>query len=399
MTAADEKKWMTRLFLITAAGLVLRILPAYLFYGTFDVHAWEQYSTYWPDKISPYDDTGRYPYSPVWFWIISLCAAAARALHLPFSFVIKWPLMAADLGILWLLAVGLRRSGEHPRTALWAGTAYFLNPVSILISGYHGQFDNISLFFSLLAWQTYVFQSQAKRVWSALWLSIAVAVKHFNILLIPLFFFSEKARFRKALFLCGPPALFLSLILPHCLLSGAEVFRVFGYNLGAGYWGWSGVGCRIVLFLTGNDWTAAPWFQLLDYFNPLLYLAMFALSYWMIKKYDLLDAILVTLLIFYVFTTQMAPQYTLWILPFAAVRRGPFFYLYSIVGFAQLGVFYYCHYHWFYKLPFIGQTAMMMPPFFVVLRHLTWLVCVLWLLGKLWEMKRRSGAVVQGAAA
>ncbi len=385
----DDRKLFRNLFFIIAAGLAARLLLAWYFYGTSDVNAWEQYSAYWPDRTSPYDETKRYPYSPVWFWIISLCSALARSFHLPFSFVIKWPLALADLGTLLILMSAMRRLGRSAGETTAVCAAFFLNPVSILISGYHGQFDGISLFFALAAWFLFSLRVRSKRLWSAALLSVAVAVKHFNILLIPLFFFSEKGLRRRALFLFGPPLLFLSLVSYYWISSGPEIFRVFSYNLGAGYWGWSGIGVRAVLFFTGKDLGQEAWFPMLYQFNPGLYLAMFAASYWMVKKYDLLDSMTLTFLVFYVFTTQIAPQYSVWIIPFAALRRGVFFYVYSGVAALQLLVFFYCHHYWYHKLPFEAGLASLMPPFFIVLRHLTWAVCAAWLIAFLWRQKGR----------
>ena len=366
--------------LVLFLGIALRVWIGLSFYGTHDIGAWEHYSTYWQDGLSPYDNNHNYVYSPLWFWIISFFSFVARHTSFAFSFVIKWPLILADLAMVWLICKSSQEMGETVEQTLQSATLFFLNPVSILISGYHGQFDNLSLFLILAAWYVQRF-AQNLTVWkTSFFLSLSVAVKHFNILLMPIFFWSEKGIFKKILIFVAAPLLFIFSFLPYLAGSSGEwvIKNVFQYNLGAGYWGWSGIICRSVLFLTGNDLGKASWFPILSYFNPFLYIAMFVATYWILKKYDLLDAIILTFLIFYVFTTQIAPQYTLWIIPFAALRRDRMLNWYTVIGVAQILVFFYCHDHWRHKEPFVGTLANLMPPLFIVLRHLTWVVCVAW---------------------
>lgn len=379
MASVNFKRTLTIIVLI---GVALRLALAWRFYGTTDVGAWEKLSVYWQQHRSPYDANYIYNYSPIWFWVISLMSWIARGLSLPFTFVIKWPLVLADLAVLWLFTRACPRMGYSPRKTLAVCAAFFLNPVSILLSGIHGQFDILSLFFILLGWFSYEFIKR-ESAGSLAGLTLGVAVKHFNLLMIPLFAFAQKKPVRKAFYFIVPPMVFCALLAPYFVTSAPYVLKnVFGHHLSSGYWGWSGVICRGTLLLTGRDLTVEPWFVIIDRFNPMLYISMMVAGYFLIKKFDLLDAIIVQFLIFYSFTTQIGPQYSLWIIPFAALRPSKFFYLYTAAAGAQIAVFLYCHHHWAQAIPFTAGIASHASEIFVILRYATWVVCVVWL----WKM-------------
>ena len=374
------------LLLAILLGFVLRLVLAKIFYGgTNDVSAYEQFSHYFREGKSPYDASGRYNYAPVWYWIISACSEIARYLNLPFSFVIKWPLILSDALLTAMIFLSAQKMGRDFGAALKTAAVFALNPVSIVMSGYGGQFDNTCLVFIFLSWFLLAFFGEKKYLTSSIFFAIGTAAKHFSVLLAPAFAFKQKGFKRGIFFLILPPIFFLGLLAPYFIKDHEHIVKhVFGYNLHAGYWGWSGVFCRLVLLLTRVDLVKMPWFHWMDYFNLLVYAALFWVSYRWSKKYDLLDLMVAVILFFYVFTTQMAPQYTVWIVPFAVLRRNVFFYWYQAFGALQLGFFYYCHYFWEKHLP-MGDAFVYPSKIFVILRHLTWLVCVLWF----WSMTRQ----------
>src|SRR5262249_9744867 len=87
-------------------------------------------------------------------WIYA-CAAAVLvhdATGLPFSTLVKLPPIGADACIAVLLFWTALRQSVPNRAAALMGLAYALNPVSILITGYHGQFDALMLAPTVLAW-------------------------------------------------------------------------------------------------------------------------------------------------------------------------------------------------------------------------------------------------------
>lgn len=364
------------LCVVIVAGLALRLLLAFTFYGTQDVAAWEQYSTFWQQGKSPYDPTKRFNYGPPWFWMISLTEYFRQFFNIPFSTAIKFPMILADLLTLFILLKGCQLLKKNQVQTFVSLAVFFLNPVSILSSGYHGQFDNIGTTFSLLAWYLYEARLRLSFALGTLSFAFAVAVKHFNILLTPVFMFYQNKLSKRILVMFAAPSLFLLLITPYWLKDTQWVNEaVFQYNLHSGYWGWVGVICRTTSLLTGIDLIKSSWFGWTDYFNYALYLSILVVSFFLARKYSLIDLIVLTFLIFYALTTQMAPQYSVWIIPFAALRPNRYFYTYSIMAGIQLTLFYYCHHHWVNHYPLLPIYS----ESFVIFRYLTWVVCVLWL--------------------
>ncbi len=87
-----------------------------------------------------YAETERYNYGPIWFSLIGGFDSLARMLGFEgsaaFRVVLVSFLTLVDLGIAYVLWV--KRGGL-------VAAAFFLNPVSILITGYHNQFENLAL--------------------------------------------------------------------------------------------------------------------------------------------------------------------------------------------------------------------------------------------------------------
>jgi hypothetical protein len=379
----------TVLLMIVLLGLAARLLLAFFYYGTGDVTVWEHYSTYWERGLSPYDEVGKYNYFPLWFWGFSFVTFINKALNLPYSFIVKIPFILTDLATLIIIVKACGRMKIGAKGTLLAAGAFFLNPVSILISGYHGQFCNMSVMFAMLAWYFAVFKRGSWFLMSAVMMSVSVAVKHFTVILVPVIAFIQDKIHKKILVFLIAPLCALIAITPYFIRDPQLVINsILKYNLGAGYWGWSGVIVRSVLFITGVDLAQQGWFEYLSYFNYFLYAGIMIGSFFMVKYYKAIDSLAIVFLLFYVFTTQIAPQYSVWIIPFAVFRRGKYFYAYTITATVQLVAFYYCHHRWFWNEPFVGFFAGHVSKVFIIFRHLTWLVCVLWLADYFGVMKK-----------
>ena len=368
------------LWAVLVLGLAARVALASYFYGSGDAHIWESFASFWPEGRSPYESFF-YNYAPPWYWVISLVGALSRATGWPFYFLIKCPLILGDVAIFAVLYTAVLKLSRSRRAAGLSATLFFLNPVSILLTGYHGAFDNLSILFVLLGWYAFTFFPEKRAgLFGTLFFAFGVCVKHFNVLLAPAFALRQKGIAQKLLVLAAAPTLLILLILPYSASVGFPtiIHNMFGWSLHGGYWGWSGVICRSVLFFTGVDLIAQPWFVIIDKFNFFLYLAIFLASAYWARRRDLLDSLLLVFLLFYTFTTQIAPQYTLWIIPLAALRPNRYFYAYSIAGGAQVGLFLYCHTHWYSHIPFAAGLPEFASEGFVIARYLTWAVCVLW---------------------
>ena len=183
---------------------------------------------------NPYQAPRLYPYPPAWVWIEAGATWLARRTGLSFPALVKLPVLAADLGIVALLA----RMGGGSVGAL-AAWGYALHPVSLLVGGFHGQFDALALALVLLSLR---FFDRGRPDASALALAGGIAVKSFPVLLVPLFAWTAgrtpRARLRYVLLATAPVA---AALLPYAVHDLPAVRReLLGYR-GVADFGWIGV--------------------------------------------------------------------------------------------------------------------------------------------------------------
>ena len=288
---------------------------------------------------NPYAAPRLYPYPPVWVWVEAGAGWLARATGAPFAVLVKLPVVAADLGIVaWLLWWGARRGrGAGPA---WV---YALHPVSVLVTGFHGQFDAIALVCVLLAVSWWV---DGRRAWSALALSAAVAVKSFPVLLLPVFLAqpgqSTRRRARFAALVLGPVLLIL---LPYAAADpGALRRELFAYG-GVADFGWIALSRGARWLATGAlpRGEAAFWGTQVAAAKALFLAAYGALVIALLRGRlgaDLPRACLAVLLAFLAFYGALSAQYLLWAVPLGALLGGRAFAAWSAAATVALLGFY-----------------------------------------------------------
>ncbi|NIN70035.1 MAG: DUF2029 domain-containing protein, partial [Anaerolineae bacterium] len=162
-----------RLVWMLAVGIVIRLLIAPFTSWTDDVYPFYRATMDMAGGLDPYD-TSFFTYPPVWayilfplFTIAGLIAdpesfavtvssigvtAEATGMLVPtvtsplFNFILKLPLIGADVGI----ALLLYRWGSDsfgPKQGKTAFILWFLNPMVIWVNAVHGQFDVLPAFF------------------------------------------------------------------------------------------------------------------------------------------------------------------------------------------------------------------------------------------------------------
>jgi hypothetical protein len=94
----------------------------------------------------------RYSYSPLWALFLRGLNFVARPVGLPLYRAIGIVLLLTDVATaLVVYAIARRSSKERPELAAGAALLFFLNPVSVLATGHHNQFENVSILFLLVA--------------------------------------------------------------------------------------------------------------------------------------------------------------------------------------------------------------------------------------------------------
>jgi hypothetical protein len=135
----SKQGWL--LFLLILTGLVARMQLA-TFGTNYDMASYRIVVDILNHGGSVYAGTERYNYGPVWFQILHGLDFLAGHNESVFRYLVAGFLSLVDIGICLFL---WRRFGYL------AACVFFLNPVSIIITGFHCQFDNLAILMGLLA--------------------------------------------------------------------------------------------------------------------------------------------------------------------------------------------------------------------------------------------------------
>jgi hypothetical protein len=215
-------------------GVALRLWVSQLG-ATEDLITWRLVGDLSLQGKNVYASSDRYSYGPIWFLVmhglrwfqikINYAPNGQESLHLLVVIVLS----LADA----LAAVCLyRRNGLGP--ALF----FILNPVLILLTGYHSQLDTLAILFGLLAWMLLESESVSwiACVAAALLLGLSLSIKHV-LIFFPLWLAFSNTTFKRPgqrflvpLLVYG---LFLSSFIPFASAPGAMAGirnHVFGYS-------------------------------------------------------------------------------------------------------------------------------------------------------------------------
>lgn len=213
-----------------AAGTALRLLLAWGPYGNYDQTSYEIVARIVEAGGNLYAETHRYNYGPAWSLVLVVLWKVHGLTGLSFHFCVRGFLALVDVGNALLIGEIARRAWGAPR--LTAALAYALNPVAILIVGFHGQFDNLAAL-PVLAALRLVLGEGPPPLW-AVWLlgTAGLCVKHLNVFTVfALFVVAGGTLARTAALFAGALAVFAASFIPY-LPEGLDgiVSNVFLYH-------------------------------------------------------------------------------------------------------------------------------------------------------------------------
>lgn len=306
---------------------------------TADVKRYHRVATHVLDvSWNPYTAQRLYPYPPVWVVAEAGSEWLARRTGWSFACLVKLPVLAADLGLVALLG----RMGQRRGLGLAPAWIYALHPVSLLVGGFHGQFDALALVLLLFAIHSL---DEGRLDRSALALAGAVAVKSFPVLVLPFFLLrlsNTRDRLRFVSLATLPVAV---LLLPFALDDlGALRRELFGYG-GVADFGWIGL-VRGARWLAGGslERSEASHWPVLVSGGKLLFLAALAAGGLVVarcrRRLAMATATLLVFLFFLTFYGAISAQYLLWVVPFAALSFGRFAAAHALASTAALLGFY-----------------------------------------------------------
>jgi hypothetical protein len=313
--AISKSKVVLIVAMVILAGTAIRLILAAAIYGNYDMQSYDIYAGIASKGGNVYAETNRYNLTPVKFWMVHALKQIQLALPgVPFHFVVRSFLSGVDLltlGILLLIA-GVRKL-PVARTAIF----FYLCPITFLITGYHGQWENVAILMVLTGIYMYL-RLATKPILRIvlLWLfaTAGMIVKHniFYELIICLHSSIKRYWIKVPLFVISV-IIFLSMFIPYWEESGKRIIEnVFKYGSQTKVYGITS------LFMAPN----------LKYlFVPAL--CIFPLF---IKSKDIIAQCLLGMLFFLTFTTGIAVQYFVLPVALGALRPSKYFLLYTLLA-------------------------------------------------------------------
>ena len=352
-----QKGWLRKegaLLLVACLGflaLALKVALALQTQGTNDIVYWEVFLATLKDAggIGVYQQIVIFNFNhpPFMLHLLRVMDAFAEATGLPFAFWLRVPSIVADAGSLVtvarLLASHPIRDRRHPTGASLALLA--VAPVSIMVSGFHGNTDSVMIFFMLLS----LYCLDAKR---NPWLAGAAFGMAINIKVVPLIFVPalalylwKRREFSQYFGTCTGVVLLGSM--PYILQDPLLVARnVLGYGSYYGYWGIS----RLTTTVVSDAQTNAAYAQI----GRFLSIGLIAFASVMMGRRKASIPIFfqcgVIAFLFLTFTPGFGIQYLTWLVPWV-VGLG---FWPTALYYVTSGVFAFSVYtYWSHGLPWV----------------------------------------------
>lgn len=200
-----QSRFRPAFLFLCALGVALRLIAAQAG-DNYDMQSWWIASEAFNQGESIYSATHRYNYGPIWFYVLGglryLSAITGDDTITRLHFFIASFLSLVDIALASFI---LRRTSKMGLAGL-----FLLNPISILVTGYHIQFDNLAILLGLLAWEVLSTGNDARSIMlSGLLLGTSLTTKHiFSIFLAWLPFLTLLRSLSQRL-ICGALALAL----------------------------------------------------------------------------------------------------------------------------------------------------------------------------------------------
>ncbi|MCX6732887.1 MAG: hypothetical protein NTV98_05095 [Candidatus Roizmanbacteria bacterium] len=273
----------------------------------FDAQSYSQIGALTLKGINIYPDPAisRHPYFPFFLYLEAGALLISQLIHIPQILILKCFFSLFHLASIYIV---FHLSKKSLRTT-WI---YALNPISLLIIAFHGQFDIIPLFLILFS----IFLLKQKKYASIMfYLGIAFTLKTWPILfIIP---FLKRTPRKYWLWFIFPPILTIivySLFFQASLFSLVRVFAV--YQGVGGIWGFGKVLSlistnKIVLFVSKIVFVGGLFFYSMKQ-----------------KKKLIVEELFEIMFLFFIFTPGFGLQWFLWLIPFFFLTKKPYMYIF-----------------------------------------------------------------------
>jgi len=300
---------------IIGITFLVRLIPAFILQtgSNYDIESFRLVADNVRDLKDIYTvvETGnRHPYLPLQMYWIGFAGWLADETGSGFNSIVRLaPIIADALIVLLLYNVISKKNIMDP---IIGGLLYALNPVSVYVSAYHGQFDSIPLLFLLVS----LFYAGTSAYKSGFWLGIGIWIKSWPVLGLPIILNTFRGIKKKILFGLAMVVLPLVGVIIYLLIFQADFFttisKALGYNHGMGVWGYTFFVKMLgsAIFPDMNIW------KILN-FSRFVTIGILGLVWFLVaRKQSPINGVLTILLAFFVFTHAFSIQYLVWLIPF-----------------------------------------------------------------------------------
>jgi hypothetical protein len=312
-------------------GVLIRIYFVVFTQGTYDVNIWQHHAEGIQQNglIGYYHKNPEMNHPPFISTIISWLLGLSQATDVPFRILLRAPFALLDA----LTALLLLRLCSSSRYRFVIAASYWLNPLALIFSAYHGNTDTSIAFFLLLC--TYLLLKDKPALAGAA-LGVSLWVKLPGILALPAFFFFPKTWGNRVRFLFAAAGAGILTYLPVLFQDSKVLFdNVFGYQgqaiittAGIPVWG-------MRIFLTHFGGLPAYWQEKLSApvsfylrHNTLFCLVPIALLCWLRRSENTIKGLASTIVgiyaVLYGWSNCWAFQYLAWSVPFWFIMNSYF---------------------------------------------------------------------------
>lgn len=374
------------LALVLAMTVLARLIPALMLGSEVaDLSIYRRMALIVVREEDIYNARNLFPYTPLSLFVAPFALHIATVFNQPFHLIMKLYPLAGDLGtatLVFLLAQ--RRWGALRATVV--GLAFAFNPISILITGFHGNIMPLTAF--LAFWAYYLLETRRRPeiyLLSALVLGIGIGLRSWPVLLLPFLLRPGMLDGWRPRIVYVAVAAFPSVLtlVPYLLANFEGINREFFSYTSVTDFGWIGIWRNLWFLETGfrslPGTEAQDWVSRSRTLFLLAYAVLVAAAFLRPKLLDTAAWIASALILFYTIFGGVAAQYYVWVVPFLALRL--YGVVFSFVALGALVAFYLTHHPGILLGPYPSPIEYSRPE---IVRVYLGFLLALWTTGALW---------------
>jgi hypothetical protein len=309
-------RWKTGLLVAGfLAALAIRLALLLSFHGNYDTQSYDLVTEIAQKGGDLYAEPHRYNYSPLWSRVLMGVAFASDLTGVKRTTLVGLLLLAGDAATAALVFLLVHRRRGRAAAGL-AALTFFANPVSILVSSAHLQFDGLAILFLVAA---VALSEKGRDLGAAASLTLSVLLKH--VTGVHPLLFRRRPGWRGVLPVVAPYIVFLASFAPYAA-SWRQIrdWVVLYHGLTFTY------GTEVLLLVPGVP----------EWLPMALFAAAVLVALVWLQKVELAQASLLLYLVILIFAPGFGRQYCVWPIALGAVSAGLGFALYSVVAGAFL---------------------------------------------------------------